>query len=87
MLGVDLLVEADFICYDLCGGNPDGEGGFFSSGKFSSDYPMRIMWKRGFIRLVLVAGILWMLLILLVLLFHVWSCQSSYSFFSGTLNM
>ncbi|KAF2298690.1 hypothetical protein GH714_025032 [Hevea brasiliensis] len=34
----------------------DGEGGLFSSAKFSNDYPMKIMWKRGFIRLVLVAG-------------------------------
>lgn len=44
---------------------------------------MKIVWKRGFIRLVLVAGIAWMLLILVVLLFHVWSCQSSLAFFSG----
>ncbi|KAJ9173923.1 hypothetical protein P3X46_017009 [Hevea brasiliensis] len=64
----------------------DGEGGLFSSAKFSNDYPMKIMWKRGFIRLVLVAGILWMLLILVVLLFHVWSCQSSYALFSAICN-
>jgi hypothetical protein len=44
---------------------------------------MKIIWKRGFVRLVLVAGILWMLLILAVLSFHVWSCQSSSVFFSG----
>lgn len=47
---------------------------------------MKIIWKRGFIRLVLVGGIIWMLLILVVLLFHVWSCQSSVVFFSGTPN-
>ncbi|KAJ9178777.1 hypothetical protein P3X46_010634 [Hevea brasiliensis] len=64
----------------------NGEGGFLSSGNFSSDYPSRIMWKHGFIRLVLVAAILWMLLILVVLLFHVWSCQSSYAFFSAICN-
>lgn len=66
----------------------DVEGGIFSgSGKFGSDYPMRIVWKRGFIRLVLVAGIVWMLLILVVLLFHIWSCQSSYTFFSGNVSV
>ncbi|XP_022869983.1 uncharacterized protein LOC111389288 isoform X2 [Olea europaea var. sylvestris] len=47
---------------------------------------MRIIWKRGFIRLVLTAGIIWMLLILSVLLFHVWSCQSSVAFFSALCN-
>ncbi|XP_044489051.1 probable hexosyltransferase MUCI70 isoform X2 [Mangifera indica] len=56
----------------------DNEGG-----RFSQDYPMKIVWKRGFIRLVLVAGIVWMLLILFVLLIHVWSCQSSVAFISG----
>ncbi|KAG5247213.1 DUF616 protein [Salix suchowensis] len=61
-------------------------GGLFSSGKLSSDYAMKIIWKKGFIRLVLVAGILWMLLILIVLLFHIWSCQSSYLFFSAICN-
>ncbi|GLU02703.1 hypothetical protein SLE2022_199440 [Rubroshorea leprosula] len=46
-------------------------------------YPVKMVWKRGFIQLVLVVGILWMLLILIVLLFHVWSCQTSFAFFSG----
>ncbi|XP_044508895.1 probable hexosyltransferase MUCI70 isoform X2 [Mangifera indica] len=55
-------------------------------GRFSQDYPMKIVWKRGFIRLVLVAGIVWMLLILFVLLIHVWSCQSSVVFFSAICN-
>ncbi|CAI9102971.1 OLC1v1001375C2 [Oldenlandia corymbosa var. corymbosa] len=40
----------------------------------------------GFVRLVLVAGIIWMLLILTVLLFHIWSCQSSVAFFSAFCN-
>ncbi|CAN0845786.1 Probable hexosyltransferase MUCI70 [Linum grandiflorum] len=62
------------------------EDGFFSSGKLPNDYPMKMLWKRGFIRLVFVAGIVWMLLILVVLLFHVWSCQSSYVFFSAICN-
>ncbi|KAG5247964.1 hypothetical protein OIU77_020837 [Salix suchowensis] len=64
----------------------EGGGGSFSSGKWPSDYPMKIIWKRGFVRLVLVAGILWMLLILAVLSFHVWSCQSSSVFFSVICN-
>lgn len=61
----------------------DVEREFFSPGKWSQDYPMKIIWRRGFLRLVLVGGILWMLLILSVLVFHVWSCQSSIAFFSG----
>lgn len=65
----------------------DAEGGFFSPGWFSQDYATKIIWKMGFIRLFLVGGILWMLLILIVLLFHVWSCQSSLGFFSGTLEV
>lgn len=64
----------------------EAEGGFFSPGRFSHEYPMRMIWKRGFIRLVLVGGILWMMLILVVLLFHVWSCQSSLTFFSALCN-
>ncbi|XP_028085231.1 uncharacterized protein LOC114286277, partial [Camellia sinensis] len=52
----------------------------------SQDYPLKILWKKAFIRLVLVGGILWMLLILIVLLFHVWSCQSSLAFFSAICN-
>ncbi|XP_075511309.1 putative hexosyltransferase MUCI70 [Primulina tabacum] len=56
------------------------------SGKVSQDYTMRIIWKRGLIRLVLTAGIIWMMLILAVLLFHVWSCQSSVAFFVALCN-
>lgn len=66
----------------MCADDADAKGGLFSP-RFPQDYPMKIVWKRGFIRLVLVAGIAWMLLILVVLLFHVWSCQSSLAFFSG----
>ncbi|XP_076942937.1 putative hexosyltransferase MUCI70 isoform X3 [Bidens hawaiensis] len=54
--------------------------------KSSSDYPIKIIWKRGFIRLLLVGGILWMLLILIVLLFHIWTCQSSIVFLSAICN-
>ncbi|XVE48821.1 hypothetical protein DITRI_Ditri01bG0033100 [Diplodiscus trichospermus] len=64
----------------------DDGGGLFSSVRLSQDNPMKVVWKQGFVRLVLVAGILWMLLILIVLLFHVWSCQSSFSFFSAICN-
>ncbi|KAG9442372.1 hypothetical protein H6P81_018226 [Aristolochia fimbriata] len=61
----------------------DAEVGLKSSGKISPDITMKIIWKKGFIRLVLVAGILWMLLILAALLFQVWTCQSSVTFISG----
>ncbi|XP_027345876.1 uncharacterized protein LOC113857842 isoform X3 [Abrus precatorius] len=61
----------------------DFEVGLFSSGRVPQDYPMKIVWKKGFVQLVLVAGILWMLLILMALLFHIWSCQTSVSFLSG----
>lgn len=63
--------------------NADGKEDFLASGKLYHDSPMRIIWKRGFIRLVLVAGIIWGMLILTALLFHAWSCQSSIAFFSG----
>lgn len=83
----------DFLFWDhvdkmqFCGGfDADDESGLFSSMRLPQDNPIKIVWKQGFIRLVLVAGILWMLLILIVLLFHVWSCQSSISFLSGTVS-
>ncbi|WRX16691.1 Alkaline ceramidase TOD1/Probable hexosyltransferase MUCI70 - like 2 [Theobroma cacao] len=63
----------------------DDAGGLISSGRLGQDNPMKIVWKQGFVRLVLVGGILWMFLILIVLLFHVWSCQSSFSFFSDNI--
>lgn len=64
----------------------DAEGGFFSPGRLAHEYPMKVMFRMGFVRLVLVAGIVWMLLILSVLLFHVWSCQSSVAFVSAICN-
>ncbi|KAI3446798.1 hypothetical protein Pfo_003463 [Paulownia fortunei] len=64
----------------------DSEGVLLYSGKLSQEYAMRILWKRGFIRLILTGGIIWMLLILTVLLFHIWSCQSSVAFFSALCN-
>uniref|UniRef100_A0A7N0U5Q5 TOD1/MUCI70 glycosyltransferase-like domain-containing protein n=1 Tax=Kalanchoe fedtschenkoi TaxID=63787 RepID=A0A7N0U5Q5_KALFE len=64
----------------------DVEGGSGSPLKFPHDYPLRLVWKKGFVRLVLVAGIIWMLLIMVVLLLHVWSCQSSLAFFSAMCN-
>ncbi|XP_077220392.1 putative hexosyltransferase MUCI70 [Tasmannia lanceolata] len=60
----------------------DFEDGLFSQGRPPQDVPIRIIWRRGFIRLFLVGGILWMFLILVALLFHVWSCQSSIAFIS-----
>ncbi|KAI4317475.1 hypothetical protein L6164_025342 [Bauhinia variegata] len=64
----------------------DSDMDFFSQGRLPQDYPLKIGWKKGFIRLVLVAGILWMLLILFALLFHIWSCQTSVSFLSAICN-
>ncbi|CAN8276771.1 unnamed protein product [Cochlearia groenlandica] len=60
--------------------------GFFSPTRLHTDYTINKIWKAGFVRLLLVGGIVWMLLILVALLFHVWSCQSSLSFFSAICN-
>ncbi|XP_052723718.1 probable hexosyltransferase MUCI70 isoform X1 [Vigna angularis] len=67
-------------------GEEDVDVSLFSPGRVSQDYPMKIVWKKGFIRLVLVVGILWMLLILLALLFHIWSCQTTVSVLSAMCN-
>ncbi|ESQ53094.1 hypothetical protein EUTSA_v10024983mg [Eutrema salsugineum] len=64
----------------------DAEAGFFSPTRLHTDFTMNKLWKAGFLRLLLVGGIVWMLLILVALLFHVWSCQSSLSFFSAICN-
>ncbi|CAL9759081.1 unnamed protein product [Musa acuminata subsp. burmannicoides] len=53
-----------------------------ANGKGIKD-PLKMVWRRGFIRLVLVSAIVWMLLILFALLFHLWSCHSSISFLSA----
>ncbi|XP_071685868.1 probable hexosyltransferase MUCI70 isoform X2 [Rutidosis leptorrhynchoides] len=73
---------------DSLNDNFDNKGGdgFFDGGNSSSDYPIKIIGKRGIVRLLLVGGIMWMLLILVVLLFHIWSCQSSLVFLSATCN-
>ena len=71
------------MCVCVCNGGADVEGGFFLAGKLHQDSPLKIVWKKGFIRLFLVGGILWMLLILFASLFHIWSCHSSISFLSG----
>ncbi|KAI3922538.1 hypothetical protein MKX01_006227 [Papaver californicum] len=42
-------------------------------------YPSKIVWKKGFIRLLLAAAIL---IVPAVLLFHVWPCQTSITFLS-----
>ncbi|KAI5647785.1 hypothetical protein M9H77_33790 [Catharanthus roseus] len=64
----------------------DGGGVFSAGGKLTPDCSMKIIWKRGFIRLVLVGGIIWMFLILIALFFHIWSCQSSVAFFTAFCN-
>lgn len=68
----------------LCGGadGTDVEDGILP-GKVPQDSAMKIVCKRGVIRLLLVGVILWVVLILLATLFHVWSCHSSISFLSG----
>lgn len=63
----------------------DSEEDSFYPGRLPQ-YPLKIVWKKGFIRLVLISGILWVLLILIATLFHVWSCQSSISFLSAVCN-
>ncbi|KAI4318668.1 hypothetical protein MLD38_032344 [Melastoma candidum] len=60
--------------------------GLFPSGRLSYDYPAKTAWRMGFVRLVLVAGIIWMLLVVSASLFHVWSCQTSVAFFSAICN-
>ena len=69
----------------MCVTEEGGGGALFSPSRLHSDYGIKTIWKAGFLRLLLVGGILWMLLIILALLFHVWSCQSSLSFFSGII--
>nr|CAB3471460.1 unnamed protein product [Digitaria exilis] len=44
---------------------------------------MRLVWRRGAVRLVLVSAIAWAMLVLLALAFHLWSCSSSVAFLSG----
>ncbi|KAG1361011.1 hypothetical protein COCNU_09G004740 [Cocos nucifera] len=58
------------------------KGGDDSPGRAGQD-PLRMIWRRGFIRLVLVSAIVWVMLILVALLFHLWSCHSSISFLSA----
>jgi len=44
---------------------------------------MRLVWRRGVVRLVLVSAIAWAMFVLLALAFHLWSCSSSVGFLSG----
>ncbi|KAL4318824.1 hypothetical protein GQ457_18G018500 [Hibiscus cannabinus] len=62
-------------------GDIDDGGELFSSVRLPQDNPVKTVWRQGIIRLVFVAAILWMLLILIVLPFHVFSYQSLLSFF------
>lgn len=62
---------------------PKDVGGDSSSpGKAAQDH-LKMIWRRGFVRLLLVSGILWSMLIVATLLFHVWSCHSSIAFLSA----
>ncbi|KAH7692345.1 hypothetical protein IHE45_01G060800 [Dioscorea alata] len=58
------------------------EDGDFSPGRAAQD-PIKMIWRRGFVRLVFVSAIVWMMLILIALLFHVWSCSSNIRFLSA----
>ncbi|KAJ0980926.1 hypothetical protein J5N97_009181 [Dioscorea zingiberensis] len=58
------------------------EDGGSSPGRAGQD-PLKMIWKRGFVRLVFVSAIIWMMLILIALLFHVWSCSSNIRFLSA----
>ncbi|XP_028551663.1 uncharacterized protein LOC110104081 isoform X2 [Dendrobium catenatum] len=42
-----------------------------------------MIWQRGCIRLFLVSAIAWVMLVLISLLFHLWSCHSEISFLSA----
>ncbi|XP_050364726.1 probable hexosyltransferase MUCI70 isoform X2 [Argentina anserina] len=63
----------------------DVEGGTFL-GKAHPDSAIKIVCKKGVIRLILVGVILWVVLILLATLFHIWSCHSSISLLSAMCN-
>ncbi|GJV83636.1 putative INO80 complex subunit C [Tanacetum coccineum] len=43
--------------FGIHGENRDGDDGFFDADKSSLDYPIKIIWKRGFVRLLLVGAI------------------------------
>ncbi|KAG6529723.1 probable hexosyltransferase MUCI70 [Zingiber officinale] len=60
----------------------DSDSSAASNSKGVKD-PLKMIWRRGFTRLVLVSAILWILLILFALLFHLWSCHSSIIFLSA----
>lgn len=84
-VGLGLYLDRVKVLSKLCGGGDgtDVEGGIFP-GKVAPDSAIKIVCKRGVIRLLLVGVILWVVLILLATLFHVWSCHSSISILSGT---
>lgn len=64
----------------------DSEEDGFNGGKSQPD-PLRLICGRGFIRLLLVSAIVWMLLIFAALAFHLWSCHSSIGFLSGKVRV
>jgi hypothetical protein len=47
---------------------------------------MRVVWRKGVVRLVLLSAIAWAVLVLLALAFHLWSCTSSVGFLSGAFS-
>jgi hypothetical protein len=64
-------------------GSVTGGGGSAEAALKAEAATMRLVWRRGVVRLVLVSAIAWAMLVLLALAFHLWSCNSSVAFLSG----
>ncbi|TVU07571.1 hypothetical protein EJB05_40933 [Eragrostis curvula] len=60
-----------------------GVGGGAEAATKADAAAMRVVWRRGAVRLVLVSAIAWAMLVLLALAFHLWSCSSSVGFLSA----
>ncbi|CAN6162681.1 unnamed protein product [Urochloa humidicola] len=60
-----------------------GSGGGADAALKADAAAMRLVWRRGAVRLVLVSAIAWAMLVLLALAFHLWSCSSSVAFLSA----
>ncbi|KAJ3672376.1 hypothetical protein LUZ60_007097 [Juncus effusus] len=56
---------------------------FRSNRRSDASDPLKMIWRRGFVRLVFVCAISLVFLILFALLFHLWTCHSSVAFFSA----
>ncbi|CAN6478691.1 unnamed protein product [Victoria cruziana] len=61
----------------------DDECSLLLSDRSFQESSLKPFWKKSFIRLILAAGILWIFLMLVALLFQVWSCQLTLISFRG----